>query len=255
MPISLNGSIVESTAFNWLNDSGFRYGFGCFETMRCINGNVPLLNYHHQRLTSSLADLGIQFKTSLDDLTTFIHQLFMNDPSNDSVMVCHAFVSGGNIKIQPGLSAASTLVLSLSKLPAQTINNDISFQHVTPHTFYRMKGLNYAHHIQELTKATGWPIYLDEQLHVIDGSIFAIGIVKDGAIIFADHPDQCPSVSKQYVLDQGIGRVKKLHKNDILAADACFGCNALRGVVPLKTSECHPTLTSSVIPLFDDLWT
>ena len=255
MPISLNGSIVESTAFNWLNDSGFRYGFGCFETMRCINGNVPLLNYHHQRLSSSLADLGILFKTSLDDLTTFIHQLFMNDPSNDSVMVCHAFVSGGNIKIQPGLSAASTLVLSLSKLPAQTINNDISFQHVTPHAFYRMKGLNYAHHIQELTKATGWPIYLDEQLHVIDGSIFAIGIVNDGAIIFADHPDQCPSVSKQYVLDQGIGRVKKLHQDDILAADACFGCNALRGVVPLKTSESHPTLTSTVIPLFDDLWT
>ena len=105
-----------------------------------------------------------------------------------------------------------------------------------------MKGST-PHHIQELTKATGWPIYLDEQLHVIDGSIFAIGIVKDGAIIFADHPDQCPSVSKQYVLDQGIGRVKKLHQDDILAADATLDAMPAR-CCSLKTSESHININS-----------
>lgn len=44
------------------NNRSYRYGDGCFETMRLINGKIQLANYHFERLLSSLEAL--HFKKS-----------------------------------------------------------------------------------------------------------------------------------------------------------------------------------------------
>ena len=41
--ISLNGLICPESEFDWLYDSGFRYGYGCFETMRFTKNTIPFL--------------------------------------------------------------------------------------------------------------------------------------------------------------------------------------------------------------------
>ena len=40
-----------------INDRSFRYGDGCFETMKLINGKIVLQDYHIERLTKSLQKL------------------------------------------------------------------------------------------------------------------------------------------------------------------------------------------------------
>lgn len=42
-------------------DRGFAYGDGLFETMRFVNGQIPLLDFHFQRLHSSCGRLGIPY--------------------------------------------------------------------------------------------------------------------------------------------------------------------------------------------------
>lgn len=65
--ISLNGEILpENNACISPNNRSFRYGDGCFETMKVISGNVLLAPFHFERLFSSLETL----KFTLPDFFT-----------------------------------------------------------------------------------------------------------------------------------------------------------------------------------------
>jgi aminodeoxychorismate lyase len=56
-----NGKFITTgKAIISADNRGFRFGDGLFETMRMINGSVPLLNYHFERLFSSLLLLKFQ---------------------------------------------------------------------------------------------------------------------------------------------------------------------------------------------------
>ena len=85
--INLNGKVTDDKSFDWLSDSGFRYGYGCFETMRCVNGEVLLLDYHYNRLISSLQAMTISYSTPKKTLSARIQALYdaLNDVYGDAV--------------------------------------------------------------------------------------------------------------------------------------------------------------------------
>ena len=50
-----NGNLIKETAFQISpNNRSFRYGDGCFETMKVMNGELLLSDYHFDRLFNSL---------------------------------------------------------------------------------------------------------------------------------------------------------------------------------------------------------
>lgn len=53
--LDYNGEFYRNTeAIFQAGNRSFKYGDGIFETMRCDNGKIPLLNYHIQRLQESM---------------------------------------------------------------------------------------------------------------------------------------------------------------------------------------------------------
>jgi len=61
-----NGKIVENTKICISPDNrSFRYGDGCFETIKVINGRILLADLHFQRLFSSLQTLKFSIPASL----------------------------------------------------------------------------------------------------------------------------------------------------------------------------------------------
>lgn len=53
-----NGKLVEEEGISIsVNNRSFRYGEGCFETMKVVNGNVLLAPFHFKRLLTSLKTL------------------------------------------------------------------------------------------------------------------------------------------------------------------------------------------------------
>src|SRR5215210_1275018 len=66
--VNLNGKILkEGEASISINNRSFRYGDGCFETMKIQRGNILLSDFHFTRLFSSLGTL--QF-----DVPAFDHE-------------------------------------------------------------------------------------------------------------------------------------------------------------------------------------
>jgi branched-chain amino acid aminotransferase len=59
--INFNGSFKnEDEQLIPVNNRAFRYGDGLFETMKSINGKLPLVEYHYQRLFSGMKELAFQ---------------------------------------------------------------------------------------------------------------------------------------------------------------------------------------------------
>ena len=106
--------------------------------------------------------------------------------------------------------------------------------------FYKFKSLNYAHHLIELNQSHHWPIYIDNENCIIDSTIFAIGIVQNESIIFAKHPFQLQSISRQVILDRYSSHSvthQQLFCDDLKNADAVIGCNAIKGVFILGKKD------------------
>ena len=235
MKIILNHSICDSTAFNWLKDSGFRYGYGCFETMLCFNGTIPLIDMHYDRLKSSLASIHIPLTTQKKEFIDQIKALFLAVDNQQATMTCRIYVSGGNIQPLPQFDIKHNTIITLDPLIESPIKHSYEFKRVTPSEFFRLKSMNYAHHLIELSQSASWPIYIDHENAVIDSSIFAVGIVVSDRIIFAKHNDQLPSVSRQFLLQNNdLYSHKLIKKMDIDNATAVFGCNAVKGVFSLR---------------------
>ncbi len=69
--VNLNGKLFnEDKAAISVNNRSFRYGDGCFETIRITNSTIPLWQYHQERLFAALHTL--QF-----ELPTFFTPLFL----------------------------------------------------------------------------------------------------------------------------------------------------------------------------------
>ncbi|AHM63661.1 branched-chain amino acid aminotransferase [Flammeovirgaceae bacterium 311] len=70
----LNGKSISADVAADLQNRGFRFGDGCFETMIIYNGVCPLLQLHESRIKRSLPALGLQLSPNLQ-LETQIRQL------------------------------------------------------------------------------------------------------------------------------------------------------------------------------------
>ena len=61
MLVYLNGKMInQANALVSVDNRSFRYGDGFFETIKCINHQLPLWKYHERRLFDSLEGLFFQ---------------------------------------------------------------------------------------------------------------------------------------------------------------------------------------------------
>ena len=76
-----NGVLVDTNANTAdahqgisINDRALQYGDGVFETLRIVNGRIPMWEYHQQRLRNAQAILGLPLDDFLSAWDEFIAQ-------------------------------------------------------------------------------------------------------------------------------------------------------------------------------------
>lgn len=120
MVIFLNGNFLPSAqALVPVNDRGFMYGDGLFETTRVINGRPFRLAQHLERLVRGADYLKIPLPFTPKEIIKFVDELVRVNEMPEAVLRVTLTRGVGERGYTPAATAKPTLVMSLHPLPPQ----------------------------------------------------------------------------------------------------------------------------------------
>ena len=248
--INQNGKTInETNAVVSVNNRSFRYGVGCFETMKVVKGNLLMPDYHFERLFSSLTLLQFDIpsfftpaylhtqvielaKKNYHDklarvrLTIYRGDGGLYDPQN---LTPHFIIQTWELNPSNNLLNENGLVIDIFK-GAKKSCDDYSAIKSNNYLSYAMAALWVKQ--QQLNDA----ILLNPYNRVADATIANVFAIKDGII-------RTPSLSEGCI--NGIMRRNLLQKlpeiglnaeegaltvEDLLEADELFLTNSIYGI-------------------------
>lgn len=248
--ISINGNISRSVD---VEDRGFLYGDGVFETMRFQNGRLPLWQEHKIRLLSSIRKLFIQFEEA--DIESHLSEFLSRLPSVNGVVKLVVTRGKGGKGVYPDKQSLPTIVLLFYERTA--VKSDIWLQpevelvlsdhHLSENCY--LAGIKHLNRLDYIIAAERTPVSSHQELLLADTeekiiesmhhNIFIVqkdrvltpklsecgveGVLKRVLISLIDHNDSI-SCSEQV-----------LSYSDVINADEVFLTNAVVGVVPVKS--------------------
>lgn len=273
-----NGSFIpKDQAFISIEDSGFMYGDGFFETLRVYNGVVFLLDKHLKRLFSSLdffkypfndySDLELIIKSSIKKLLCLNHL----EHSDAYIKI---IISRGKYKSKFNFSTAQEknviiLAQKLNTYSEELYKNGIHLifssikRPLSDNILYRHKMINYFENIyaknEAILQKADEAIFLSEDDYILEGAVSNIFLVKDNKIF-------TPSSNQNILL--GITREKVLsicaknkipvyEKNlkfsDFTEADEIFITNSIAEILPVRSIELFKLQKDVPGPLTKDI--
>lgn len=245
-----NGQLFrEGKAVISPDNRSFRYGDGLFETMRVLNGNIALKNYHFERLLSGMKLL--QF--DIPDFFTASHleedilSLCKKNRMVDAVIRLVVFRSDGGIydldDMRPNYIIQSIGLQKIARLKEQPEGIEIDiYDEVTKacNAFSAVKSNNFLPYTMGALfakqKKLGDCLILNQYGRIADATISNVFIVKEEKIYTPPLSEGCVAgVSRRFLLEHlplhGFNiQEKALTAEDLLQADEVFLTNAVRGI-------------------------
>jgi aminodeoxychorismate lyase len=132
MTVFLNGQFVpEPQAVVPINDRGFMYGDGLFETMRVVNSRPFRMAQHLERMTRGADFLKIKCPFTPKELQDFAGQLIEQNQMPDAVLRVVLTRGPGKRGYTPGAGGKPTLAMSLHAAPPLDVENPVRWRLVT----------------------------------------------------------------------------------------------------------------------------
>jgi len=230
-------------------DRGFTLGHGLFETILINKGSIPLLEYHWNRLVTSIELIGIKLPFDLLELTNMINDLLHTNSLADVRVALRLTITDG-ISERGLLSNGNqepTYILSMSQLPNSLTKSMTATVVNTRRNEYslssRIKSISYLDNIiakrEAVSKGFDEAFLLNSISNLAEGAISNIFIVKKNNVLTPPIIDGAlPGVTRHIILNSLILdniEVKEQHINTdmLLDADEVFITNALLGVKPI----------------------
>jgi branched-chain amino acid aminotransferase len=274
--VFLNDKLVDTDkAAVSVADSGFLYGAGLFETMRCSNGVVFCLEEHLDRLFTSAAALSINNTYEKNYISDAVYQLLKaNNLIADARL--RLTLTSGSISASDELPK-STLIITATKMtpyPAEYYQKGVlaaisSFRQNAGDPVCGHKTLNYLPRMIALNEArmkmAAEALWFTVDTRLAEGCISNVFLVKNSVIYTpkAETP-VLPGIARKAVIklagENSIELVEKdLYINDCLKADEIFMSNVIMQVMPVIKLEKHTVgegkvgqTTKKMIKLFED---
>jgi len=251
----LNNKLVDvDKARVSVTDSGFLYGAGLFETMRCNNGVVFSLTDHLDRLLFSAQKLSINHSYDKKFITDAVYKtLKANKLTNARLRLT---LTAGSMSSEEEKKQA-TLLIAVTKLqpyPAEYYKNGVLvilcpyrqnptepiFGHKTINYYPRMLALDIAH-----KKDAAEALWFTTNNYLAEGCISNVFLVKDSTLYTP--PIETPvlaGVSRKTVCQLAMkNSIKLIEKNlsidDVLAAEEIFLTNVIMKILPVCVVEKH----------------
>jgi len=264
MKIFLNDKIIDDAeAHLSVSDSGFLYGMGLFETMRCTGGKVFALDDHLARLSNSAKELAINNPYIKEYVADAIEQTLEANNLTDARL--RLTLTNGPMA-QGGQSTATLLITAtrFEPYPDEYYKNgvrvvltefrqngaDPTMRHKTTNFFSRLLALNIAH-----KKKAAEALWFTTDNRLAEGCVSNVFLVKDSALYTPtlDTP-VLPGIMRKTVCEiakaESIKLVEKdLTIKDLLAADEVFLTNVIMLILPVVAVEAHTVGNDKVGPM------
>jgi len=257
-----------------VKDSGFLYGSGLFETMRCNNGVVFCLDDHLDRLFASAASLSISNTYSRQFMADAVYKVLKANELTDARL--RLTLTAGPMSDSEDKNK-STLLITATDLQSypleyyqkgvlvvlcpfrQNVTEPI-FGHKTTSYFSRMLALQMAHQ-----KKAAEALWFTTTNLLAEGCISNVFLVKD-SIIYAPllATPVLAGIARKAVCkiaaDNSVKLIEKdLGIDELLAADEIFLTNVIMKIMPVNSVEKHTVsngkvgpVTKKMLKLFDN---
>jgi branched-chain amino acid aminotransferase len=245
-----NGKIVENNKICISPDNrSFRYGDGCFETIKVINGEVLLADLHFQRLFSSLVILKFFIPTyfTSEYLTSGIEELVTKNGHSDFARVRLVVYRGDGALYDLEDKNPYFIIQSWSGKVETNFYNDtglnvgiFSDAKKSADLFSAIKSNNYLPYAMAAMSAR--ENALDDCIltnafnRIVDATIANVFILSDGIIKTPSLTEGCVSgVMRKYLLNcfasEGMAHSEtQITQEELLSASEVFLTNANYGV-------------------------
>jgi 4-amino-4-deoxychorismate lyase len=247
--ILINGVETDHIA---VNDRGFQYGDGLFETIEVMTGQPVFLEQHLLRLTMGCSKLSIpipDIKQLTDEIASVCKQA--------KLAVLKIIITrgpGGRGYRQPE-SIQPTRVISLHPFPEYPIT--YAEQGINARFCATRLGLNPAlagikhlNRLEQIMARAEWDdldiqegIMLDVNNHVIEGTMTNLFYVKNSIIYTAmltlsGVSGVMRGIIKGLIAEHKLTLIEQDYgKEELFAADEVFVCNSIIGIWPIKQME------------------
>ena len=262
--VFLNDKIVEDAeAHISVSDSGFLYGMGLFETMRCTGGKVFALDDHLARLFSSAKELAINNPYDTKYVADAIEQTLEANNLTDARLR----LTLTNGPMAQGGDARATLLITATRFEPypdeyyqkgvgvvltdfRQNTQDPIVKHKTTNYFSRLLALNIAHQ-----KKAAEALWFTADGRLAEGCVSNVFCVKDSELYTPTlETPVLPGIMRKTVCEiakaESIKLVEKdLTIKDLLGADEIFLTNVIMLILPVVAVEAHTVGDGKVGPV------
>lgn len=247
--ILINGVEIDRIP---VNDRGFQYGDGLFETIEIAAGRPIFLNQHLLRLCAGCIKLNIP-TPNIQQLSDEIH--FACAKSKLAVLkIIITRGIGGRGYRQPEF-VLPTRVVSLYPFPGYPLSYteqgiNIRFCNTRLGTNPSLAGVKHLNRLEQIMARSEWDdpsiqegIMLDINNHVIEGTMTNLFYVKDSTIYtaslkFAGVAGIIRGIIIELLAEHNFTLIEHTYgKDDLLTAKEVFVCNSIIGIWPVKQIE------------------
>ncbi len=254
---NLNGKIInESNATVSVNNRSFRYGDGCFETMKYANDKLLLAYYHFERLFDSLQLLKFDCPSffTAEYLAQQIQQLVAKNQNQKLSRVRLTIFRGNGGLYDPENMAPNWLIQCWPLNDASNaLNNNGLVTGIyrggfkAADAFAKLKSNNYLLYSQAAlyAKQQHWndALLLNHRQTIADATIANLFIIKGNTIItppLSDGPVN--GVMRRYLLENlpRLGYTvteQSINANDVSETDEAFLTNSIYGIKWIQTLD------------------
>ncbi len=266
MIVFLNGRFVpEARAVVPVNDRGFMYGDGLFETMRVCVGRPFRMAQHLERLTRGADFLKIKCPFAPGELQDFAGQLIKKNKMPEAILRVTLTRGPGERGYTPPVDSKPTVVMTLHTAPPVDVENPVQWRLIT--SSYRIpagdplssfKTANRLIHIMARMEA----VEKDADEALLINSKGEVAETASGNLFWVYRGNICtvptgcgvlPGITRAVVLEicqtLGLPTNKRIIKPGALRnSEGIFITQSALGIVPVATLDGEPVAPS---PLLD----
>jgi branched-chain amino acid aminotransferase len=249
----LNGTLCpKKEAKIPIDDRGFLFGDGVFETMRSYGGKVFRLDKHLTRLFDSLAIVHLSIPYTSVELGKAVNDtLEANQLQEAYIRLTASRGQGGRGIDLPEKSSPTVLIVAREFVPypPQVYREGMrvmisGIQQNLSSPTARIKSLNFLDHIlariEARERGLDEAILLNMDGFVCEGAVSNIFIVRQGTLSTPDRESGIlPGVTREVIIElalrEGIRiEERKVKPSELKEADECFLTNTLMEVMPVS---------------------